>query len=262
MDIQLSPQCPWKDTVQWFSTIDSTNTRAKLLARDGAPEGTVLIAGAQTGGRGRLGRSFSSPQGMGVYLSCILRPDCRPEALMHLTCAAGAAMCLAVQDVSGLCPSLKWTNDLVVGKRKLGGILTEISVSPSTGLVEYAVVGIGINCCQHTEDFPAELQDMAVSLSAASGKEITPQQLAAAMISRLYEMKCKLFAEKSKIMDFYRRHCITLGKSIQVIRGDNIRTGKALDLSEDGSLLVRYSDGEEENVASGEVTIRGMYGYL
>ena len=116
----LTTECPWRDTLYWYDTIDSTNTRAKQLAKEGAPHGTVLIAGHQTGGRGRMGRTFQSPAGAGVYLSVILRPNCEPAQLMHLTCAAGVAMMDAVEAVSGIRPQVKWINDLVIHSKKTG----------------------------------------------------------------------------------------------------------------------------------------------
>ena len=146
----LTAECPCRDTLHWYPTIDSTNTQAKRLAKEGAPHGTVLIAGQQTGGRSRMGRTFQSPAGMGVYLSVILRPNCDPQQLMHLTCAAGVAMVEAVKRVCGILPQVKWINDLVVSGKKLGGILTEMSVDQ--GMVEYAIIGIGINCLQQKED--------------------------------------------------------------------------------------------------------------
>ena len=256
----FTTECPWRDTLYWYHTIDSTNTRAKELAKEGAPAGTVLIAGNQTGGRGRLGRSFSSPEGMGVYLSVILRPDCKAEQLMHLTCAAAVAACKAVESACGILPGIKWINDLVCGKEKLGGILTEMSVN-ANGFVDWAVVGIGINCCQKKEDFPAELQNMATSLLLQTGKTCPPALLAARLAESLYEINAMLF-EKQKIMDIYRLNCVTLGQKILVVRGDESAYGEALDLDEDGGLLVRYDDGTEKVVSSGEVSIRGMYGYV
>ena len=256
----LSTECPWRDTLYWYSQVDSTNTQAKLLAKQGAAEGTVLIAGNQTAGRGRMGRSFQSPDGQGVYLSVILRPNCPPAELMHLTCAAGAAMVQAVEAVSGIRPQVKWINDLVIGKRKLGGILTEMSVS--NGIVDFAVVGIGINCLQGEYDFPPEIADMATSLSLAAGNTVSPQQLAAAMVEALYLMNATLFTEKSRWMTQYKENCITLGKEIQVIRPDSVRGGIALDIDDDGGLLVEYPNGSTQVVASGEVSIRGMYGYV
>ena len=256
----LNAECPWRDTLHWYSDLDSTNTRAKLMARDGAPHGTVLIAGSQSGGRGRMGRVFQSPAGAGVYLSVILRPNCPPEQLMHLTCAAGVAMEKAVEKASGICPRVKWINDLVVDGKKLGGILTEMSVEK--GIVEYAVVGIGINCLQSKENFHPEIADLATSLSLAAGRKILPEILATAMIEELFFMYEQLFTAKSALMAEYKRNCITLGKDIQVLRADSIRPGKAIDLDEDGGLIVEYSDGTKETVASGEVSVRGMYGYV
>jgi BirA family biotin operon repressor/biotin-[acetyl-CoA-carboxylase] ligase len=256
----LNAECPWRDTLHWYDTIDSTNTEAKRLAKDGAPHGTVLIAGLQTGGRGRMGRTFQSPAGQGVYLSVILRPNCKPVQLMHLTCAAGVAMMEAVETVSGIRPQMKWINDLVIGRKKLGGILTEMSVDK--GMVDYAVVGIGINCLQSMEDFPPEIADLATSLALSAGQQIAPAMLAAAMVEALWKMNAVLLSEKAQLMATYKENCITLGKEIQVIRQDEIRLGKALDLDSDGGLLVQYEDGTTEMVSSGEVSVRGMYGYL
>ena len=257
---QMTTECPWRDTLYWYDTIDSTNTRAKELAKDGAPAGTVLIAGNQTGGRGRMGRSFSSPEGMGVYLSVILRPGCKAEELMHLTCAAAVAACKAVESASGIFPGIKWINDLVCGKEKLGGILTEMSVN-TNGFVDWAVVGIGINCCQKKADFPTELQSMATSLLLQTGKPCPPALLAARLTEALYEINAILF-ERQQIMDIYRQHCVTLGQKVLVVRGEESAYGTALDLDQDGGLLVRFTDGTEKVVSSGEVSIRGMYGYV
>ena len=256
----IQAECPWRDTLLWFPTIDSTNVQAMKLASEGAPHGTVLIAGHQTQGRGRLGRSFQSPEGSGVYLSVILRPDCPPEQLMHLTCAAGVAMLEAVETVSGIRPQLKWINDLVIGSKKLGGILTQMSVD--NALVRYAVIGIGINCLQEAADFPEEIAGIATSLSMAAEKEIRPEVLAAAMVEALHSISNELFSKKAQIMEVYKHNCITLGKDIQVLRADTIRSGLALDLDEDGGLLVQYPDGFQETVSSGEVSVRGMYGYV
>jgi len=256
----IHAECPWRDTLHWFDSIDSTNTQAAQLAKQGAPHGTVLIAGHQTGGKGRLGRSFLSPAGMGVYLSVILRPRCAPAELMHLTCAAAVAMCEAVEQCAGVRPSIKWTNDLVFGKKKLGGILTALNCSADGTSVDYAIIGIGINCRQ--AQFPDELKDIATSLSAVCGKDIDPHTLAAKMVEYLASMDEMLFAEKTRLMDTYRANCITLGKDIVLLRGDEKRYGKALDLDEDGALLVEFSDGHTETVSSGEVSVRSMYGYL
>jgi len=258
----LPAHFPWRENILWFDSIDSTNTHAKTLAAAGAPHGTVLIANQQTGGRGRMGRSFQSPIDMGIYLSVILRPNCPGHDMMHLTCAVAVAMCHAVESVTGLRPGIKWTNDLILGKRKLGGILTELSINSCTGLVDYAVVGIGINCNQQLQDFPLELQNLATSLSMNCNMSIDRAKLSAAMVLSLEQMSASLFIQKTALMDNYRERCITIGQKISVLRGDEVRHGTALDIDENGGLLVRFDDGSRQIVTSGEVSIRGMYGYL
>ena len=252
---------PWAENVRHFPSIDSTNTEAKRLAAAGAPHGTVVIADHQTGGRGRMGRSFHSPAGLGIYLSVILRPNCKPTDLMHLTCAAAAAMCDAVEAAAGFRPGIKWTNDLVYGKRKLGGILTELSLA-ADGSVNYAIVGIGINCLHTRLDFPEELQDMAGSLSMIAGKAVSPAPLAAAMIRALHEMSQDLLTGKSAMMDRYRADCVTVGQQVSVHRFEEVRHGTATGIDDDGGLIVRFDDGHTEAIAAGEVSIRGMYGYV
>lgn len=253
---------PWKNNILWFDCIGSTNDHAKELAQGGAPHGTVVIAGHQTGGRGRMGRKFDSPPGAGVYMSVILRPDCKAEALMHLTCAAAVAACNAVEDAFGFRPGIKWINDLVFDKKKLGGILTELSIDPASQTVLYAIVGIGINCCQQPEDFPPELQKIATSASVICQKDIDPGKLSTSLIQAFSRISPVLLSEKKAIMQAYAKDCITLGQTVQVIRGEDRRQGKAVELDQDGGLIVAYSDGTVEAVQSGEVSVRGMYGYI
>lgn len=252
----LSPGNPWRGQVHWYQTIDSTNTAAKQMAQNGAPHGTVIIADRQTSGRGRMGRSFRSPAGMGIYLSVILRPRCGAEDLMHLTCAVAVAMCDAVEAASGFRPGIKWINDLLANQKKLGGILTELSIDPATGLVNYAVIGIGINCCQGTGDFPGEIRDIAISVQAVTKRPVDRCRLAAAMIDALWEMDRKLLSQKEDIMRQYKADCATLGQDIFLLRGDRKTACRALDLTDDGALLVQYPDGTVEEVSSGEVSVR------
>lgn len=252
---------PWQNHLISYDCIASTNDAAKIMAKDGAPEGTVIVAKAQTAGRGRLGRSFHAPAGLGLYFSVILRPDCRPEKLFHLTCAAAVASCNAVQDACGYRPQIKWTNDLVAGKQKLGGILTELSVN-SGGMVDWAIIGIGINCRHQRVDFPPELQDMATSLLQVTGQDISPAKLAAHLMNALLQMRHSLFSEKEKILHTYRQDCMTLRQEVVLIRGEEKRYGTALDIDADGSLVVRFEDGSIQSVQSGEISVRGLYGYV
>ena len=252
---------PWQNQILWFDSIDSTNTCARELAKQGAPEGTILIADTQTGGRGRMGRSFHSPAGTGIYMSVILRPDCAPGDLMHLTCAVAVAMCDAMEYAAGLRPGIKWTNDLVWGKRKLGGILTELGLG-TDGRVDYAIVGIGLNCCQNETDFPEDIRSIAGSLAMVTGSSVDRATVAAAMIRSLHEMRAQLLNCKEALLARYRRDCVTLGRQISLVRGDEVRHGKALDIDGEGALLVEFAPGQVEVVNSGEVSIRGMYGYV
>ena len=258
---RLSPDYPWKDRLNWFDSIGSTNDHLKALARQGAPHGTAVIADHQTGGKGRMGRSFESPAGKGVYLSLLLRPSAAPEQLMHLTCAAAVAMCDALEAACGIRPGIKWTNDLVWGKRKLGGILTELGLGTG-GTVDYAIIGIGINCCQQGEDFSPEVRGIATSLASIAGAPVEIPGVAAAMLEALHRADSILLPQKEAILQQYRGNCITLGKSVSVVRGSQIRHGNALDVDENGALVVAFSDGTSEAVNSGEVSVRGMYGYV
>ena len=256
----LPASFPWRGNIHHFDTIDSTNTRAQEMAAAGAPHGTVLIADSQTGGRGRLGRSFHSPAGTGIYLSVILRPNYSATELMHLTCAVAVAAADGIQSATDLRPDIKWTNDLVVAKKKLGGILTELSVN-QTGMAEFAVVGIGINCGQKAGDFPPEIENIATSLHLCTGKQIDRANVTAQILLAL-EKICGQLQDPETILGRYRKDCMTIGQEISLVRGDEIRHGKALDVDKEGALVVEFPDGHIENVASGEVSVRGMYGYV
>ena len=250
---------PWQ--VHWFDTVDSTNDRAKAMAAQGAPHGTVVIAGHQAKGRGRMGRSFSSPKLQGIYLSVILRPNCQARELMHLTCGVGVAMCDAVEDVTGYRPGIKWINDLVAEGKKLGGILTELSVDPQ-GAVRYAIVGIGINRSQTREDFPAHIRDIAISLETVTGQAVEAAALAAAMIRALKELDPSLLSGRKSLLAAYEKDCVTLGKEVVLLRGNEKRRGTAVGIDPDGALLVTFRDGTTQAVNSGEVSVRGLYGYV
>lgn len=249
----------WRENLIWLDTVDSTNTRAKSMAILGAPHGTVLIADRQTVGRGRMGRSFDSPAGMGIYMSVILRPKCPQADLMHLTCATAVAMCDAVEAAAGFRPGIKWTNDLVAGKRKIAGILTELVTMPKETAV---IVGIGINCCQSINDFAPALQSFAGSLAMAADKAIDRATVAAEMMMALQKMDGTLLTGKENMFSRYRSDCITIGKDISLLRGDELSYGHAFGVDDEGALLVGFPDGHTEAVNSGEVSIRGMYGYI
>lgn len=256
------PGHPWASLVQVADCVDSTNTRLKAAALAGAPEGTVLLARHQTGGRGRLGRRFLSPEGAGLYLSVLLRPGAEPGELMHLTCAVAVAMCDAVEHAFGFRPQIKWTNDLVVGTKKLGGILTELGLDPKTGRVSYAVLGIGINCGQLEADFDERIRAMATSARMVLGHAADRDRLIAEMVRALEQMDQNLLRSQFEMLDRYRSDCMTLGQAVSVVRGEEVRHATALDIDAEGGLIVRYDSGETDTVTSGEVSVRGLYGYV
>lgn len=253
---------PWRNRIHLFDCLPSTNDYAKESARQGAPHGTVIVADMQTAGRGRMGRSFHAAKNQGLYLSLILRPECPPDRLMHLTCAAAESACNAVEQLCGIRPQIKWINDLIMGNQKLGGILTELSVDPKTGLTDWVVIGIGINCRQSRADFPPELQDMATSLRLSAGNACSPHSLACALIRELYRLSDQLFSGKDEMLKQYRQDCLTIGKDISVNKGGAVFHGKALDIDSDGSLIVMLQDGTIQTVQAGEVSVRGLYGYV
>ncbi len=246
-----------------FDEIDSTNTYAKQIALSGAPDGTVVVANCQTAGRGRMDRSFQSPKNKGIYLTALLRPDLPPERLAPVTALAGVAVCRAVERICGIRPGLKWPNDPVLGNRKLCGILTELALEAETGRVQSLVLGIGVNVLQTQADFPPEVAEMATSLAMELGRPVSRPALAAALIEELDRLYAALEAgDLSGYLAAYRRDCVNLGKTVQIIGPAGRKTVDAVGIDGEFGLVVRHPDGAEETVRSGEVSVRGLYGYV
>jgi BirA family biotin operon repressor/biotin-[acetyl-CoA-carboxylase] ligase len=251
-----------RDNVICLDSVDSTNSYCKRIATEGAADGTVVIANGQRLGRGRQGRTFQSPTGQGLYLSVLWRPAAVPERLLPLTALGAVAVCRAVEKACGVRPDIKWTNDVVLGGRKLGGILTEMALEGESGLVSYVVMGIGINVHQRPEDFDAELADIATSLDAqVSGTHSRPR-LAAALIEELDRLYREALPNPSLYLAEYRRSCVTLGKTVTLLHLGRRETVYARDVDDRYGLIVDYADGREETVRSGEVSVRGENGYL
>lgn len=250
---------PWAEQLIVLPETGSTNTALKQLALQGAPSGTVLIADRQTGGRGRLGRGFVSPAGLGLYFSLLLRPEVEAAAIPHATLRAGLAAVDAVERCTGLRPGVKWPNDLVVGRRKLCGILAEAGIS-SEGNPDWLIVGIGINVSQRVEDFPPELREMATSLRIC-GCSVGREELAAELMRQLQKLESDL-RDPSSYLARYEADCITLRQRVQLLQGGEVQPAYALGIAPDGGLRVRMDDGSERTVGSGEVSVRGLYGYV
>lgn len=254
----LTADCP---DMRCLEEIDSTNSYLKRESLAGAPHGTVAVANCQTAGRGRMTRSFRSPPGKGVYLSVLLRTRLSPEELMGVTGMTAVAVCRAVERTAGVRPGIKWTNDLVLNGRKLCGILTELAVEGETGLVQSLVIGAGVNVSHTPKDFGPEVSELATSL-AQEGCPVSRPALAAAMIEELYRMSDALGGDTGPWLDAYRRDCVNLGKRVQLLWTDRRTEAEALDVDGQFGLVVRLPDGSRTTVRTGEVSVRGLYGYL
>lgn len=237
-----------------FESLDSTNTYLKKRAAGGAPEGTVVIANAQTAGRGRMGRSFASAPGLGIYLSMLLRPSTEAECVQSLTAGTAVAVCRAIERVCGVAPGIKWINDLFLKGKKICGILCESSVK--SGSAEYVVLGIGLNVITRPQDFPEELRGTAGSLYSQTGIVYERGKLISAMISELSAMYEAWKTDPRALLDDYRRRCIVLGKTVEVspVTG-GVFTAAAEEISDDFGLVLRLPDGSVRTVHSGEVSI-------
>lgn len=243
-----------------LSETESTNTWLKN-EEAGLPDGFVVIADSQTKGRGRMGRSFSSPKGKGVYLSILLRPSCLPSDAANLTAWTAVAICDAVEKVSGARPQIKWINDPVMNGKKISGILTEMSIEGESGRIQYVVIGIGVNANNESDDFPDDIKDVATSIYVQTGNKVDRGLLAAEMIKALDKMYDSWPNEKEKYLSAYRKDCITTGKDVKLIRNGEERKAFAKEIDDDFALVVRLPDGREETVFTGEASVRGMYGY-
>ena len=235
--------------------VDSTNTRLKALAAQGAPEGTVLLAEEQTGGRGTRGRSFSSPRGQGLYLSVLLRPAVALEELFTLTGWAAVAARRGVQAACGAGADIKWMNDLYLRGRKLAGILTELSLLGESGEPDYVVVGVGINVSQRGDAFRAQgLEGVATSL-AMEGYAAERNGLAVCLLDAFEALYRHFPQGQEGCLAEYRAHCMTLGRAVSFQAGGQTVTGTAQGVGEDFSLLVRGEDGRSHRVSSGTVRL-------
>ena len=211
----------------------------------------------------KRGRSFQSAAGKGVYLSILLRPKLAPSQLMPLTGLIAVAMSRAVDRVAGTHSQIKWTNDLILNGRKLCGILTELSVEGETGELQYVVAGIGFNVSQREEDFAGEVSKIATSILRETGRLISRAELSAAMIEELDALYTALRSgETSGYLDEYRRRCVTIGREVQLLWQDTKEKVTALDVDEEFGLIVRRENGTVETVRTGEVSVRGLYGYV
>lgn len=235
-----------------YDETDTTNERAK--ANSDAPEGSVFIAEVQTHGKGSRGRGWVSPRGTGIWHTILLKPDISPLEVSQITLVAGLAVCKAI----GLDAKIKWPNDIVIGGKKVCGILTEMSAEMD--MVNYVVCGIGINV--NTESFDKEIEHRATSMYIESGVKYRRDEIIARLMNEFeYYYKKFLNDGLNAILDEYKEYCVTIGRDVSVIFKKETVTGKAVDVDENGALVVETADGIIR-VTSGEVSVRGIYGYI
>ncbi|MBS6396928.1 MAG: biotin--[acetyl-CoA-carboxylase] ligase [Clostridiales bacterium] len=244
----------------YLESVDSTNTYAKKLAEEGAPEGTLVVTDEQTGGKGRRGRSWVTHKGENVMMTLMLRPGIRPEHASRLTLLMAMAVARGIRSTTGLHAQIKWPNDVVVNGKKVCGILTEMNTE--IDYINYVVVGTGINVNQ--EEFPEELRDRAGSLFLELGQKVSRAGLAAAVmmeLEALYEIFVRT-EDLSGLRGEYNELCVNCGKQIRVLEPGNEYTGTTEGINELGELVVLKENGEQVCVYAGEVSVRGLYGYV
>ena len=246
--------------LEYFDETDSTNIRARKLAEEGAPHGTMVVADRQTAGKGRRGRSWVSPAGTGIWMSMVLRPSMAPMSASMLTLIAGLAVVKGVKESTGLEAMIKWPNDAVLNGKKICGILTEMSTEVEC--IRYVIPGIGINV--NIDDFPEEIRDKATSLKLEAGRNIKRSPVIAA-VADSFEYYYDIFMKTSNmsgLKDDYNKALVNKDREVLVLDPRGQYKGRALGIDDEGSLLVRQEDGNVSAVISGEVSVRGIYGYV
>lgn len=242
-----------------YDEVTSTNTVAKQLADEGKEEGTLIVSDKQIQGKGRRGRYWESPKGSGIFMTVILKPMMKPVYASMLTLVAALALNDAITDLTGLEAKIKWPNDVVVNKKKVAGILTELSAE--VDYINHIVVGIGVNVSM--KDFPEELKDKATSLLLESGKSIGRAQLIAKTMEYLecyYERFLKTH-DLSELKETYSKVLINKDQVVRILTEDESYTGVARGITDEGHLIVEKDNHERVEVYSGEVSVRGLYSY-
>ena len=246
--------------VCYFASIDSTNQYAKKAGEENEPEGLLAVADEQTAGKGRSGRHWTTPPGTTIAMTLLLRPKIAPERISMVTLVMGMVVAKACRDLYGVDAKIKWPNDVVLGGKKLCGILTELSAELMA--VNYIVIGVGINV--NLREFPEEIRSTATSLALELGHDVNRAELIAAVLDR-FETYYEAFLaaqDLSGLMEEYNAMLVNTGRGVRVLEPGNEYTGTALGIDELGRLLVGKEDASVEKVYAGEVSVRGIYGYV
>lgn len=244
----------------YYKQLDSTNTEIARLAAEGAAHGTVVVADAQSAGKGRRGRGWESPAGENIYMSILLRPDCLPDRAPMLTLVMAYSVAKVLKELGFLDVQIKWPNDLVLSGKKICGILTEMQLKDTE--IDYVVVGVGINV--NTSKFPEELKDTATSLYLESGIVSDRETLVEAIVEYFDEAYCQFLETQdlSFLREAYNDMLVNVGRVVRVLEPRNEYIAYAQGINASGELLVRTAAGEEKRIYAGEVSVRGIYGYV
>lgn len=245
--------------IYYFGSIDSTNTKAKELAEEGHPSGTLVVADRQTAGKGRRGRSWESPSGIGIFMTLMLKPEINPNHASMLTLVAAMATTRAIRRVTGVPAMIKWPNDIVMNGKKVCGILTEMSAQ--FDYINHIVIGIGINV--HNEDFPEEIAQTASSIYLESGQHIHRASLIEAFLEEFEDVYAEYLKTEDMegLMKEYDAMLVNRGRQVRVLDPKEPFEGKAMGITKKGELIVDTWE-SRKLVSSGEVSVRGIYGYV
>lgn len=238
----------------------STNNDCKLLAESGAKAGLLVVADTQTGGKGRRGRVWQSPKGTAIAMSLLLRPDYIPDVASQITLVMALAMVKAIEKVTGLEPKIKWPNDIVICGKKVVGILTEMSTEP--GAINHVVVGTGVNV--NMDCFSDEIQSVATSLKIETGHVVSRAEIVAEAMGYFEEFN-DIFERNqnlSGLKEMYNSNLVSIGKEVRVLDPNGEFSGISQGINDIGELLVTKYDGSVETIYAGEVSVRGIYGYV
>lgn len=246
--------------VIYYDETDSTNNRAKEAGNNKEPHGTLFVADMQMAGKGRRGRVWKSPSGSSIYMTILLYPDISPVKAPQLTLIMAIAVAEGIREVTGLETKIKWPNDIVVNGKKICGILTEMSTE--IDYINHVVIGIGINV--NMETFPDEIAKTATSLRIEAGREFRRFELIAAIMEhfeKAYEAVCEA-GSLEPIMEDYNRLLVNCGRRVRVLEPEHEYDALALGIDKTGELQVECEDGSRKSVFAGEVSVRGIYGYV
>ena len=251
---RLAPTKRIGRSIQVFQETSSTNESVERLGRDGCEEGAIVIAESQTAGRGRLGRRWEASSGKGILMSILLRPPMKPTEVTRLTVIGALAVVRALRRCVGLEAAIKWPNDVVIGHRKLAGILTEMNAEPDR--VRYLVLGMGVNVNQSRDDWPDELSSIATSVHLEQGVLIDRSALATAIIEELdHDYNRVLEGDFRSVASEWETRCSTLGKEVSVQFGKDCISGVAESIDDEGALLLRTSSGQLTRITGGDVSL-------